>query len=222
MALKEQMIAGVYRIQNSVSGKFYIGSSKNIRTRILQHKATLKRGKHQNQHLQNSWTKYGESAFAFTTVLICAPEQVRFYEQLLLDGLLPEYNQTTSAFSGIPIGSVLTEEHKAKVKKASKQLWQLPEYREKVTNAINAAMTTSERQLRSERTTKLWANPEYRELSVAVRKDHSWNKGYRCTPAQVENRKKAARISNMKRNYGEDWKKEYEKRYPEYIGDLNG
>ena len=85
-----------------------------------------------------------------------------------------------------------------------------------------AAYSDEERERKSERVKALWATPEYRENAVAARKGKAYNKGYKCTPEQVENRKKAARISNMKRNYGADWKVEYARRYPEFLGDLDG
>lgn len=85
-----------------------------------------------------------------------------------------------------------------------------------------AAYSDEERKRKSERVKALWATPEYREKAVAARKGKAYNKGYKCTPEQVENRKKAARISNMKRNYGEMWKVEYARRYPEFVGDLDG
>jgi hypothetical protein len=75
---------------------------------------------------------------------------------------------------------------------------------------------------KSDRVKALWATPEYREKAVAARKGKAYNKGYKCTPEQVENRKKAARISNMKRHYGVEWKVEYARRYPEFVGDLDG
>lgn len=82
--------------------------------------------------------------------------------------------------------------------------------------------STEERQKKSERVKALWATPEYREKAIAARKGKAYNKGYKCTPEQVENRKKAGRISNMKRIYGCAWMIEYAKRYPEFIGDLDG
>ncbi len=91
-------------------------------------------------------------------------------------------------------------------------------------NNKNGVVTYSDIELksRSERTKTLWANPEYRERAIAARKGKAYNKGYKCTPEQVENRKKAGRISNMKRAYGDDWKTEYIRRYPTYVEDLNG
>lgn len=83
------------------------------------------------------------------------------------------------------------------------------------------AYTEEERRKRSERTRKLWADPVYRSRAVEARKGNSFSKGYKCTPTQVENRKRAARISNVRRNYGTGWKEEYIRRYPEHIGDLD-
>ena len=74
----------------------------------------------------------------------------------------------------------------------------------------------------SQRTKALWTDPVYRARAIAARVGKATNKGYKCTPEQVENRRKAGRISNMKRWYGEQWKLEYINRYPEFIGDLDG
>ena len=84
------------------------------------------------------------------------------------------------------------------------------------------AFTEEERMKRAERTRGLWADPVYRERAVAARKGKTYAKGFKCNPEQVENRKRAGRISNMRRNYGGDWKKEYVSRYPEYAGDVDG
>lgn len=91
-------------------------------------------------------------------------------------------------------------------------------------NNVNITAVYSEQEIKnkSERTKTLWANPEYREKAIAARKGKAYNKGYKCTPEQIENRKKAGRISNMKRAYGDDWKTEYSRRYPTYVEDLNG
>lgn len=213
--------SGVYSIKNLVSGKVYIGSARLFKRRFSQHKTCLRGGYHQNSHLQRAWKKYGEDAFEFSIVVICNPELMQFYEQRMIDSMAPEYNQSKSAYSGIPVGSTITEQHKSKVATASKAAWQRSDYRQKVTDSIRKAMTDEECANRSERTKLLWQNPEYREKAISARKGRATNKGYKCSPEQVANRKKAARISNMKRNYGEDWQNEYARRYPEFVGDLN-
>lgn len=54
---------GVYMILNSKNGKIYIGSSKDIYKRWQEHKSDLKKNKHHNKYLQNSWNKNGEKFF---------------------------------------------------------------------------------------------------------------------------------------------------------------
>ena len=83
------------------------------------------------------------------------------------------------------------------------------------------AFTDEERKKKSERVRALWGTPEYREKAINARKGNAYNKGYKCTPEQIENRKRAGRISNIKRNYGDTWMVEYARRYPDHIGDLN-
>lgn len=80
----------------------------------------------------------------------------------------------------------------------------------------------STRQKKSAAVAALWKDPEYRAKASAARRGNSFALGYKCTPEQAENRKKAGRISNMKRNYGADWKEEYIRRYPEHAGDVDG
>jgi group I intron endonuclease len=213
---------GVYKISNTVSGKFYIGSSICIRQRFLQHRSALNRGSHQNSHLQSSWNKYGKQVFEFEVLLVCSPEKMRFYEQILIDNLHPKYNKSLSATSGVAAGSKCSEEHKKKVGASSKNLWSQEDFRKKVTSAIQSAMTEDECKKRASRTALLWTDAEYRKKSIDSRKGKAYNKGYKCTPEQVLNRQRAARISNMKRNYGADWTIEYARRYPEYAGDMHG
>lgn len=59
---------GIYRITNTVNGKIYIGQSRNIWKRLEAHRTDLRTGTAKNQHLQNAWNKYGESAFVFETI----------------------------------------------------------------------------------------------------------------------------------------------------------
>jgi group I intron endonuclease len=58
-------VSGIYMIQNTVTGDDYIGSSVNIKKRWSVHQWHLREQTHPNQHLQNSWNKYGKGAFAF-------------------------------------------------------------------------------------------------------------------------------------------------------------
>lgn len=56
---------GVYKIKNTITGEYYIGSSKDLEKRILSHKVLLKNNKHTNHKLQDSYNQYGKDSFVF-------------------------------------------------------------------------------------------------------------------------------------------------------------
>lgn len=58
----------IYKIINTVNGKFYVGSTIDPRVRFQNHRRLLRKGKHHCAHLQAAWNKYGESKFVFTVV----------------------------------------------------------------------------------------------------------------------------------------------------------
>lgn len=83
-------ISCVYKIVNTVNNKIYVGSTLNFQFRKNQHLSRLRHNMHANPHLQNSWNKYGESAFRFEII-----EETNEYcekEQYWLDTLKPEFN----------------------------------------------------------------------------------------------------------------------------------
>jgi len=85
-------ISGIYKITNTVSGKFYVGSSYNILKRFTQHKGDLRKGTHGNSKLQNAWNKYGEDAFKLEVLCKCPSEYVIKLEQWFVDNINPYYN----------------------------------------------------------------------------------------------------------------------------------
>lgn len=59
--------SGVYKIENLVNGKVYIGKSEsNIEERFKEHLRSLRKLKHHNEHLQKAFNKYGEDKFKLT------------------------------------------------------------------------------------------------------------------------------------------------------------
>lgn len=53
----------IYKIENLVNGKVYVGQTSNFKARRRNHCNLLIRGSHYNRHLQKSWNKYGKSNF---------------------------------------------------------------------------------------------------------------------------------------------------------------
>ena len=68
--------AGIYAIYCVLSDRVYIGSSKNIYRRWKEHQNSLKKGKHCNFYLQDSWNKHGEKFFVFHILEICKEENL--------------------------------------------------------------------------------------------------------------------------------------------------
>lgn len=63
----------VYEIRNLVNGKRYIGqSSQKDQQRLWEHRTYLKKGRHQNRHLQRAWNKYGEENFVISILEECS------------------------------------------------------------------------------------------------------------------------------------------------------
>ena len=58
----------IYKITNTVNGKFYIGSTANMRVRIRSHRNMLRSGSHHSMSLQRAWRKYGEENFEFSII----------------------------------------------------------------------------------------------------------------------------------------------------------
>lgn len=85
------MNSGIYKITNKETGKFYVGSSVNIKRRWYMHKYELKRNNHGNKYLQNAWNKFGEAAFTFEIIKEVEPikKKILKEEQFYLDALSP-------------------------------------------------------------------------------------------------------------------------------------
>jgi len=78
----------VYGIKCSVNGKYYVGSSTNVKERMCRHKKDLRRGNHHSRKLQRAWDKYGENAFIFEKLEVNIPyEELVAKEQFWMDKL---------------------------------------------------------------------------------------------------------------------------------------
>ena len=119
------MKSGIYKIENSINGKLYIGSSKNIKERWKLHQQWLCEGYHPNPHLSSSWKKYGEDAFEWGVALICKKEDLFIYEKIFMDYYRVtnrEFGYNISEFpgGGMAPGWHHKEETKKKISKANK------------------------------------------------------------------------------------------------------
>lgn len=101
------MKSGIYKITNEITGKFYIGSAKDIDWRWYEHKRDLRLKSHCNPKLQHSWNFYGEDKFTFTILEEVVPDKQKLFEreQYYLDTFKPYmrgmgYNISPTAVGG--------------------------------------------------------------------------------------------------------------------------
>ena len=90
----ENIICGIYCIENLINHKKYIGQTVNIYSRWSSHKRELNNGTHNNDYLQHSWNKYGEKSFSFYILEECDCELLNDKERYYID----LYNTTNACF----------------------------------------------------------------------------------------------------------------------------
>lgn len=74
-------MVGIYAIYNKINNQYYIGQSRDIDYRWMQHRSRLKCNTHENTHLQAAYNKYGATAFNFIVIEECRPEELNSLEQ---------------------------------------------------------------------------------------------------------------------------------------------
>jgi group I intron endonuclease len=115
-------MTAIYKIENKINNKIYIGSAIYFPRRIKEHIGLLKKNKHHSTYLQNSWNKHGENNFIFEVIeKISTPEQLIPREQYWIDTLKPEYNICPTA--GSKFGLKSSQETKDKISKNNAKYW---------------------------------------------------------------------------------------------------
>ena len=85
-------ISGVYRITNTITGDFYIGSSKNVRRRLASHKWPSVWKNNPNKQLYQDFQKYGVENFVFEILAEVEADSLKEAEQKFIEMLQPTYN----------------------------------------------------------------------------------------------------------------------------------
>lgn len=85
-------IIGVYKITNTITGDFYIGSSKDVKRRWTSHKCPSRWNKCSNNPMYLDMNKYGLDKFSFQILAEVEIEQLKEVEQQFIETLKPTYN----------------------------------------------------------------------------------------------------------------------------------
>ena len=87
-----EKISGVYKITNTVTGDFYIGSSKDVKHRWACHKCQSRWKEYPNNPLYLDMQKYGVEKFDFQILEEVESKKLKETEQQLIETLKPTYN----------------------------------------------------------------------------------------------------------------------------------
>ena len=85
-------IIGIYKITNTITGDFYIGSSKNVKERLAAHKCKSTWKNHPNNPMYHDMRKYGVDNFAFEILAEVEIDKLKETEQQFIEALKPTYN----------------------------------------------------------------------------------------------------------------------------------
>ncbi len=157
----------VYEIKNVVTGRVYIGSTIDPRTRFQRHRRELRGNRHPNPALQNAWNKYGEDALVFKKVKSFDTE---------LDMALYEENAIRTNIAELGAKSV----YNIKVGVRSAPL-HTPETKAKISEGVRKADT----EMRGKRHHKV--SEETRKKISSSLKGNTCAKGYKRTDTEKAN-----------------------------------
>ena len=88
----QKKISGIYKITNTITNDFYIGSSKDIKRRWAQHKYKSRWNDNPNSPLYLDMRKYGIENFVFEVIEEAEESFLKEKEQKFIEKLQPTYN----------------------------------------------------------------------------------------------------------------------------------
>ena len=92
-----EKIIGVYKITNTVTKDFYIGSSKNIKKRWKEHKCLSRWKRYPNNPLYLDMKKYGVDNFELQILEEVEIAHLKEKEQQFIETLKPTYNNNRAS-----------------------------------------------------------------------------------------------------------------------------
>lgn len=158
-------LPGIYKICNIKNGKFYIGSSVNIRKRRTNHLYRLEAGNSSSPILQRAFNKYGRDNFEFSVLEFCDDGVLISREQYWIDLLSPQYNSIKNIT--VPPMSGRKHSKKSLIKMSKSHSKASQSTKDKISSSVKA----------------LWANPFSRNALLKNRKYQ--NLGKKLNPDKV-------------------------------------
>lgn len=224
-------VCGIYMIRNMTNGKFYVGSSVNVESRIFKHLSALRRKVHKNAHLQAAFDHYGEAAFEYVLLEECEPEALLECEQRHINTLCPQYNicaiagntlgyrhtdigrakmAVVNAGNQRMLGKKHTEATKALIGALARQRTHTPEAKAKISASLKGNQYTAGKTLTNEHKAKvsqasiaMWAEDGRRQAAAARSRARWADPVWKAQQAEKIRAGKAARLAALTNHYGD-------------------
>ena len=125
-------ISGIYKITNTITNDFYIGSSKDVKQRWAVHKCPSKWNECQNNQMYLDMQKYGVDKFSFQILEVVEPEELKETEQQFIEMLKPTYNRCNAKGIDVERRKETHKEYQKKYEKTEKR----KEYKKEYNNQL--------------------------------------------------------------------------------------
>ena len=113
-------ISGIYKITNTITGDFYIGSSKDVKQRFASHKCQSTWKNNPNEQLYQDMRKYGVENFVFEVLAEVEIDKLKEKEQYFIETLKPTYNNYNANGWNIERYKEFQKEYQKKYQKTDK------------------------------------------------------------------------------------------------------
>ena len=131
-----EKIIGIYRITNTVTNDFYIGSSKDVKQRLASHKWPSTWNEHPNNPMYLDMRKYGVDSFVFEILEEVEIEKMKEAEQKFIETLKPTYNDRNANGWNIERRKETNKKAQKKYEKTDKRKKYKKEYNNRYTNQL--------------------------------------------------------------------------------------
>ena len=168
----DEIESGIYMIRNNINNNYYIGSSINLNRRKNSHFSKLRKNKHVNKKLQNSYNKYGQKNFEWIILKPCDKDSLQKEEQKYLNLYFNDKNNLNLVKEAYSMNGKNhpmynkhhTEETKKKIKMARQK--QIIKHSEETKKKIGEGNRN-----------KIMSKKSKQKISKSKKGSLSWNKG---------------------------------------------
>lgn len=109
---------GIYKITNKITNYSYIGQSKNIKRRFIEHRTITHE---HNKLLKEDFIKYGLDSFEFDVLEECQENELHDKEVYWVDKIQPQYNKTAGGTGAK--GHKVSKETRIILSQKGKEFW---------------------------------------------------------------------------------------------------